>query len=304
MKLLLGGLTGGLGKTDLIACGKSGEEGPLHREESAVVLEILADLIEGHGIAGRGIEAVVEGHRVEGQRGQTLGAGSAEAGLGGLDAGDLGERFRNVAEGLVTGEPPGVDGKLTPEPVMAPDWKTNPVYISFALRATAGTMATYVFMSLTAWNGIHTCMVTCVVTALSLRHAQIRKQNLRLAGAVLGALAGVGALLFILSQHQSLLTLLLILGPLTYLAAWVCTGPLRIGYAGWQVALAVYYVLLADPHITIKLEPIRDRWIGIFVGILAMRAAFVWLAPSRPAPLTPPAQAAVSRVRGKIPVGP
>lgn len=189
--------------------------------------------------------------------------------------------FRKIAEGLDTGESPGEDGKVEPEPIMAADWKTNPAYVSFALRATLATMGTYIFMSFTAWNGIHTCMVTCVVTALTSEGAQIRKQNLRMAGAVLGALAGVGALLFILPAHQNLLTLLIVLGVLSYVAAWMATGPLRISYAGWQVALAVYYVLLADPHITTNLDPIRDRLIGIFVGILAMRAAFVWFAPQK-----------------------
>ena len=49
---------------------------------------------------------------------------------------------------------------------MAADWLTNPIYTSFALRATLATMGCYVFMTLSDWTEIHTCMITCVVTAL------------------------------------------------------------------------------------------------------------------------------------------
>lgn len=190
------------------------------------------------------------------------------------------ERFRQSAEGLETGAPPGTDGALDSTALFLPDWKTNPAYISFALRATAATMATYLFMSLTNWNGIHTCMITCTVTALSSVGAQVQKQNLRLVGAVIGGIAGVAALLFILPMQQNLLTLLIVIGLTSFAAAWVAVGPLRISYAGLQMALAVFYVLLAGAHITTDLDPIRDRLIGIFIGIMAMRAAFVWFAPA------------------------
>lgn len=190
------------------------------------------------------------------------------------------KELRESVDGLESGIISGEDYRLHSAPIFLPDWKTNSAYISFALRATAATMGTYLFMSLTAWNGIHTCMITCVVTALSSIGAQVQKQNLRMAGATVGAIAGVGALIFILPSHQSLLGLLVVLAVTSFCAAWVATGPLRIGYAGLQIALAVYYVLLADPHISTEIAPIRDRLIGIFIGILAMRIAFVWLAPS------------------------
>ena len=42
--------------------------------------------------------------------------------------------------------------------LLAADWSTNPVYTSFALRATLATMGSYVFMTLTDWTEIHTCI--------------------------------------------------------------------------------------------------------------------------------------------------
>lgn len=189
--------------------------------------------------------------------------------------------LRAAVERMARGESPGRDGALDSMALLLPDWKTNPAYISFALRATAATMGTYLFMSLTHWNGIHTCMITCVVTALTSIGGQVRKQNLRMVGALIGAAFGVGALLFILPSHDSLFGLLSVLAVTSFAAAWVAVGPLRIYYAGYQMALAVFYVILAEPHITTELSPIRDRLIGIFVGIIAMRAAFVWIAPTK-----------------------
>jgi multidrug resistance protein MdtO len=189
------------------------------------------------------------------------------------------QELRASVERMTAGQPPGPDGALESLALLVPDWKTNPAYRSFALRATAATMGTYFFLSLTHWNGIHTCMITCVVTALTSTDGQIRKQNLRMVGAIIGALIGVGALLFFLPRHDSLAGLVGVLAVTSFVSAWVAVGPLRVYYAGYQMALAIYYVLLADPHISTRLEPIRDRLIGIFVGILAMRIAFVWLAP-------------------------
>jgi multidrug resistance protein MdtO len=69
---------------------------------------------------------------------------------------------------------------------LAADWSMNPVYTSFALRATLATMGCYVFMSLADWTEIHTSMITCVVTALVVAEEGVHKQTLRLGGVVLG----------------------------------------------------------------------------------------------------------------------
>jgi hypothetical protein len=63
---------------------------------------------------------------------------------------------------------------------LAADWSTNPSYASFALRATLATMGCYVLMTLIDWTEIHTCMITCVVTALVVAEERERKQTLRL----------------------------------------------------------------------------------------------------------------------------
>jgi len=156
------------------------------------------------------------------------------------------------------------------------DWRSNPAYSGFALRATLATMGCYLFMTLADWNGIHTCLITCAVTALAGAESQIHKQNLRMAGALIGGLLGMGCVIFLIPRMDSLAAYLGILAAGTALAAWVSLGSERISYAGWQIGLAFYMTVLQDPHPTTKLDIIRDRWAGIFIGILAMRAAFVW----------------------------
>lgn len=160
--------------------------------------------------------------------------------------------------------------------LLLPDWRTNPAYASFAWRAALATMGCYLFMTLTDWNGIHTCLITCAVTALAGAEAQIHKQNLRITGAFIGGLLGMGAVIFLIPRMDSLTAYLCILAAGTAFAAWVSLGSERISYAGWQIGLAFYMTVLQDPHPTTKLDIIRDRWAGIFIGILAMRAAFVW----------------------------
>ena len=154
---------------------------------------------------------------------------------------------------------------------MAADWSTNPVYTSFALRATLATMGSYVFMTLTDWTEIHTCMITCVVTALVVAEERERKQTLRLVGVILGGLYGLLAVVFFIPQYDSLMGLLIVLGVGTAMAAWLSTGPKRNSYAGWQMGLALYMTIVQKPHPVTELDFIWDRFVGIVVGVVAMR---------------------------------
>jgi multidrug resistance protein MdtO len=160
--------------------------------------------------------------------------------------------------------------------LLAADWSTNPVYTSFALRATLATMGSYVSMTLTDWSEIHTCMITCVVTALVVAEERERKQTLRLVGVILGGLYGLLAVVFFIPQFDSLMGLLIVLGVGTAMAAWLSTGPKRNSYAGWQMGLALYMTIVQKPHPVTDLDVIWDRFVGIVVGVLAMRLAFAF----------------------------
>jgi multidrug resistance protein MdtO len=182
---------------------------------------------------------------------------------------------------------PGREGssKMLPD-----DFRTNPLYASFAMRATLATMGCYLLMVATHWYGIHTCMVTTVATALATTGAQVHKQTLRISGAVIGGALGVVMVTTVLAHDESLFTLLLVVGLGTLAAAWISLGSTRISYAGWQIALAFFMTVLQGPHPPTDLGVIGDRWIGIAIGILAMQAAFRVAWP----------QSTAAAIRGKL----
>ena len=188
----------------------------------------------------------------------------------GPDCGPLSESWNQVAAGAFSGSLP----PLRPPRFFHDDWLRNPEYREFAMRAAGATMACYLLMSLADWDGIHTAMITCAVTALPALDAREHKQRLRITGALLGGLSGIFAVVFLVPVADGLLALMTILAAGTAFAAWVSLGSARISYAGWQFALAFYMTVLHDPHPTMKMDAIRDRWVGILLGIVLMRAAF------------------------------
>ncbi len=167
----------------------------------------------------------------------------------------------------------GPDSPVAPS-LVQPDFFTNPRYAAFAARATAATVACYLIMSALRWDGIHTCMVTCAVTALVTMGAQVRKQALRLTGAAVGGALGIAAAVAVIPRLDSLPGILLVVGTVSSLAGWISLGSVRTSYAGWQIALAFFMTVLQEPHPATSLDTLRDRWVGIVLGIVAMRVAF------------------------------
>jgi uncharacterized membrane protein YccC len=70
--------------------------------------------------------------------------------------------------------------------------------------------------------------------------------------------------------------LLIVLGVGSAMAAWLSTGPKRYSYAGWQMGLALYMTILQKPHPVTELDVTWDRFVGIVVGVVAMRLAFAF----------------------------
>ena len=70
--------------------------------------------------------------------------------------------------------------------------------------------------------------------------------------------------------------LLIVLGIGTAIAAWLSTGTKRIAYAGWQMAIALFMTILQEPHPVTELDVIWSRFVGIVLGVIAMRLAFAF----------------------------
>jgi uncharacterized membrane protein YccC len=148
----------------------------------------------------------------------------------------------------------------------------------FATRATVATMACYMFASMTDWSGIHTCMITCAVSAMNNVDSQVFKQRLRIIGASIGGLIGFLAM-FLIPHMDNLMGVLLIMGVAVGISAWTSMGREKYSYLGLQMGIAVVMLIAQDPHATTEFSVIRDRLVGILLGLIAMRYAFVWWTP-------------------------
>ncbi|MEI9998892.1 MAG: FUSC family protein [Verrucomicrobiota bacterium] len=162
-----------------------------------------------------------------------------------------------------------VAGELTRNPLVR-DALTNPEHIAFALKTTLAIAASEIFLNAVAWPGIRTAMITCVVTALATVGAQRQKQLLRLTGVCVGGLIGLAVVIYVVPDLNSIVGLVLLVAAGTAVCGWVALGSVRSSYAGFQMALAFFIVVLPGFDTSIDLTAIRDRFVGILVGIMAM----------------------------------
>ncbi|HEY2620944.1 MAG TPA: FUSC family protein [Acetobacteraceae bacterium] len=163
--------------------------------------------------------------------------------------------------------------------LLAADAFSNPDYVRFALKVTLAVMICYFAMSMTDWPGIHTCVITAFFVALGTVGDTLHKATLRFVGCLIGAGLGLGAILLLMPLMTDLGDLLLLLAPVTLLAAWIGYGSERISYAGWQIGLAFYLVVLQGYGPTISMYTARDRTIGILFGNIVVSAIFTTIWP-------------------------
>ena len=171
------------------------------------------------------------------------------------------------------------DAARSPRRLLAADAFTNPEYARFALKVTLAVMISYFAMSLADWPGIHTSVITCFFVALGTVGETLHKAALRFTGCLIGAGLGLGAILLLMPDMTDLGDLLLLLAPVTLLAAWVASGSERISYAGLQISLAFYLVVLQGYGPTIDMYTARDRTIGILFGNIVVFVIFTTIWP-------------------------
>nr|WP_294554078.1 FUSC family protein [uncultured Rhodopila sp.] len=160
-----------------------------------------------------------------------------------------------------------------------PDAFSNPAYLRGAIKTTAAAMFCYVFYQLLDWPGIHTCMITCYIVALGTTADTIQKMQLRIAGCIIGAAAGIAAMVFLVPDLTSIAALLVVLFACLLPAAWVAAGSERIAYAGYQIAFAFLLCVLQGSGPSFDMTVARDRVIGILIGNLVVFAVTVTIWP-------------------------
>jgi len=156
---------------------------------------------------------------------------------------------------------------------------SNPVHIQYALKTTTAAVFCYLLYSLLDWPGIHTCFITCYIVSLGTAAETAEKLTLRILGCLVGAVAGYGAILYLLPDITSIgaLMLAIFLGALC--SAYVAAGRPRISYAGFQIAFAFFLCVVQGPAPAFDLTIARDRVVGILLGNIVTYLVMTRIAP-------------------------
>jgi multidrug resistance protein MdtO len=150
----------------------------------------------------------------------------------------------------------------------------NPRHVQFALKVTLAGIIGYLFYTASDYYGIHTVFYTPLIIALASTGASIHKGVLRIVGCIIGGALGLICLVWVIPRCESLGAFLLIIFCVHGLAAWIALGSERISYLGLQVALAFDLGVLQGYGPPTKIDPLRDRFIGIILGICILSVVF------------------------------
>jgi multidrug resistance protein MdtO len=153
------------------------------------------------------------------------------------------------------------------EPMVVPDAFSNPAYARFSLKTLLAVLVCYVFYNATNWPGVHTIMLTCLIVALPSLGASTQRATLRIGGALVGSGLALFMVVFVIPHLDSIVGLLLMSLPVIALGAWVSAGSERISYAGVQIVFTFSLALLDQFGPTRNLTEIRDRMVGIVLGV-------------------------------------
>jgi multidrug resistance protein MdtO len=164
-------------------------------------------------------------------------------------------------------------------PFFFPDALTNPAYRHFAIKTTAAALICYLIYTGLDWQDIHTAMVTCYVATLGTTGETVHKLALRITGCLIGAVLGMGSLLFVMPQLETVGGLMVLVFAGVLVAAWVSTGPERIAYGGVQIALAFLLTVLQGFGPATSLDTAWNRIVGILLGNVVVYLIFTHIWP-------------------------
>jgi multidrug resistance protein MdtO len=156
---------------------------------------------------------------------------------------------------------------------------SNPAHAQFAIKVTLAGMIGYLFYTASDYYGIHTVFYTPLIIALASTGATIHKGFLRIIGCIIGGGLGLICLIWVIPRFETFQTFLLIVFCVHALAAWIAVGSEQISYMGLQIALAFDLGFLQGYGPTENIDPLRDRFIGIVLGICIVTTVFALLWP-------------------------
>ncbi len=181
-----------------------------------------------------------------------------------------------------------------------PDAFTNPAHVQYALKTTLAAMFCYVVYSLLDWPGIHTCLITCYIVSLGTTAETVEKLTLRILGCLVGAGAGIAAIVFLMPDVTSIGALLALIFLAALVSGWIAAGSPRISYVGFQIAFAFFLCVVQGAAPAFDMTVARDRVIGILFGNLVVAFVFTLIWPLSVARRIDPALATLLRRLGAM----
>ena len=203
-------------------------------------------------------------------------------------AGDIAPRLQEAedtlkdlaaVEGAEPENHPQKTGAARPKPsLFVADAFSNPRHVQFAIKVTLAGMLGYLFYTASDYYGIHTVFYTPLIIALASTGATINKGFLRIVGCVIGGALGLICSIWVIPRFETLGTFLLIVFCVHGLAGWIAAGSDRVSYVGLQIALAFDLGFLQGYGPPENIDPLRDRFIGIVLGICIVTIVFglIW----------------------------
>jgi multidrug resistance protein MdtO len=166
-------------------------------------------------------------------------------------------------------------------PLLIPGAWTDRATVAFGLKISFCATLCYVIYHAVDYPGISTSVITVLITGLSTSAATNQKLILRFVGSLIGGLIlGIGATTFLFPHMDTITSLVILIGVVTFIAAWCAAAP-QFGYVGLQIAFSFYLVAFEGFSAPTELAPARDRLIGILLAIAVMYFVFNELWPVR-----------------------
>src|SRR6267143_1805042 len=168
-----------------------------------------------------------------------------------------------------------------PKSLLVVDAFTNPAHVRFALKVTLAAMFCYILYSAIDWSGIHTAFITCTFIALESTEATLYKGTLRIAGCLIGGALALFSIVFLMPHMETIASLVVVVACASAIAGWVATGSELISYGGLQIAFAFFYSVFQGYAPDTDLDNVRNRVVGILLGLLVTGLVFRYIWPER-----------------------
>ena len=185
------------------------------------------------------------------------------------------ERLLNGFEKPLTAEevqlPSGPAGNAAPPKkkpgFFLPGAFTDREHIRYAVKGTVSVCIAIITYKMLNWPGVHTCIVTCFIVSLPTMGAVLDKQRLRIVGALMGCCMAMGTIIWLMPHMTNIAEIMLVMGVVIFIGAWVKAGDQRISYLGLQIIVTFTLSDLAKYTPITDLTVPRDRIIGILIGL-------------------------------------